>query len=178
MKAFTTPPALAQAWDLELFLALRVVISASTGDHAAMPIAKADTDAGLGCVFTVDGALEDREYRDCLHEHLTDPTDRLLAYRYTIFDLEGLGELRVKTATIRTVATFAVGASKRNPDAVVAFVTPEKSIYGLYRLFDLSMGDDAWETNAFENRHTADAWVRDRVDKKFGIKGLTFAGEP
>ncbi len=135
-----------------------------------MPISKAEADGGLGCVFTVEGLLEDAEYFACLHEHLTTEFERFAGYRYTLFDMSEMGEIAVETESIRKVAALAEASAERNRDSVVAFVTPSQLAFGLYRLFDLSMGEHAWENRSFDKREDPERWLRERIAAKFGIE--------
>ena len=143
-----------------------------------MGIWKSETDGGLGCIFEADETLEEREFLDCFQNHLENPPAALPGYRYTILDFGQLREALVGVDSIRRIARLGVQAAQRNPDGVIAFVTSRQWVYGLCRLFALSMGDAAWETRAFEERQDAERWLQERVQDKFGIVGLTFQPAP
>jgi len=140
-----------------------------------MTVRKIDCDDGFGCIFELTGRLDDAEVAEHFFPHLNDRSERGLAYRYTLVDVSALGEFAVGTDIIRKAARLAAEAQRVNSEAIVAFVVPQQVSYGLFRLFEANMGDDTWNTKAFDDRAEAEAWIRERAAERFGRGDLGFA---
>jgi len=141
-----------------------------------VPITITDVDQGRGNLIRGEGQIHGEEYVRVMRQHLTKPASQFKKYRYSLFELTAVSAVDVPAKDVHVVARLCRDAAHVNPDAVVAIVVGENDLaFGLSRMWQLSLGDAAWEVQVFRDTDDALAWITDRAAEKFGLTELTFA---
>ena len=140
-----------------------------------MAITISDSDGGLGAIIRGEGRVEESELLAALKEHLFQDPEKFRRYRYSLSDYSEISELDLSTQAIETIANYCREASAVNPDAIVTIVAYRDFLYGLSRMWEAWLADTDWETMIFRTREEAEAWLRQRVEEKYGITSLTFS---
>ena len=139
-----------------------------------MPIVINDLNGGLGNIILGIGKITEEEFLQVFTEHLTQDPEKFKKYRFSLIDWTAALRSDISTEAIKKTAEECLRASRVNPNIVVAEVADDNFIYGMIRMSQSLRSDGNWENEAFRSRVQAEAWIRQRVLAKFGIKAITF----
>ena len=140
-----------------------------------MPVEIRDLDGGIGNLIYATGVVTEEEYVDALNKHLTQNKDKFIRYKYSLSIFAEVANLILSAKTITMIASLSKSAAKINPDAIVAVVANQDSIYYLARMYQL-LDETGWEHKVFRNRDDAVAWIKERTFIKHGISVTTTGG--
>ena len=140
-----------------------------------MSIEVRDVDGGLGNIISGGTVVTDNTYVTALIQHLTQDQEKFKKYKYSISDYTATSEAHLTHASITLISEYCSKAARVNPHAIVAIVSNHDLTYGLARMWEMLSFETPWEKMVFRNRPDSEAWIRQRVKEKFGIKDLTFA---
>jgi hypothetical protein len=139
-----------------------------------MPITVIDVDGGRGNLIVGSGFVTSDEYVEAMRHHLQGDPARFAGYLFSLSDYSRVTRVEVDSDAVRRVAQWSRDATKKNQHSVVAVSAPQDLIYGLSRMWDLSLGESRWDTQIFRSRESAEAWIRERVEEEFGVTALRF----
>ncbi len=97
------------------------------------------------------------------------PPDKLALYKYYLHDLSFVDGLNLTSDEVRNVAEGSIKASKINPNLIVAAIVHEDFHYGMARMYGAYAEETGWDMKAFRSCEEAEAWVKERVQVKFGM---------
>ncbi|MBN4076265.1 hypothetical protein JYT16_00960 [Gemmatimonas aurantiaca] len=110
---------------------------------------------GILCVFS--GPLTDEDVRAANEEFYSDK--RSLSCKYQIGDYLNVTDVDITVEVVREAARLDKIKSKEVPGIKVALITTRSVMKGLCRVYELSGGEDAWETQIFETEAEAREWI-------------------
>jgi hypothetical protein len=139
-----------------------------------MPIEIRDTDGGLGVIITGSGNITEEEYIDALTKHLTQDEEKFKQIRYSLSDYTKTLKVDVSNKALELIANYCQTVAKINPDIIVVHVTNHALVYGLAKMWEVLTNNTKWEKMVFRDRSDAEAWIRKRIEEKYGIDNLTF----
>lgn len=139
-----------------------------------MPIEIKDLDNGLGNIIIGQGIVTEEELFDAFKQYLTQDQEKFSKYRYSLSDYTAAKKLEISTQKVRQIAECCVRSSIVNPKAIVAVVADQDFIYALARMWEILSDGVRWETMVFRNREEAEAWIKKRAKKKYGIDDPKF----
>ena len=134
-----------------------------------MPIEIRDVSDGLGVLITGRGLITEKEYVDVLTKHLTQDSHKLKKYRYCFADWTAVSKAEISTKAINLIASLNISAGRVNPNVILASVADQDSMYGLSRMAQTLREKTDWENEVFRNRQDAEAWIKARLEEKYGI---------
>ncbi len=138
-----------------------------------MPVEVTDLDKGIGVIIRVHGVLKAEEYLRALEEHVSQDTGKFRKYRYSVSDYTGVTEIEdVRTDVVQSVANLCKQAARINPDAVIAVAADRDLLFGLARMWEALSNETGWDIRVFRTFSSAEAWIREMVGQKFGLKDL------
>ncbi len=137
-----------------------------------MPIEMKDSDNGLGVIVTGRRIVSENEYVNSYKKHLSQ--DRNKYQKYSLNDWSTVTEVKVSSDAIAQIAELCKNAAKINPDVIVAHIANKDITFGLSRMWEMLSDETKWEVMVFRNREDAEAWIRQKVEEKYGIGDLTF----
>lgn len=137
-----------------------------------MPIEIKDMDAGRGVIIRGWGFLTDQEYKQALREHLTQTTEKLQGYYWSLSDFTAMTGTDAKTETIREVAQMCVGAAESNVNPVVAIAGTKDLAFGLSRMFEMLVSESHWQVSVFRTQEEAISWIRKIVKERFDFDAV------
>ena len=134
-----------------------------------MPIEIRDVSDGLGVLFTGRGLITEKEYVDVFTKHLTQDSHKLKKYRYCFSDWTAVSKSYISTKAMNLIASLNISAGRVNPNVILASVADQDSMYGLSRMAQTLRNKTDWENEVFRNRQDAEAWIKARLEEKYGI---------
>ena len=140
-----------------------------------MPILVRDLNNGLGVSMTGWGDVTEKEYIDTFTKHLTQDKYKLKKYRYCIADWTAVSKMDIPTKAVQFIAGLSKSASLVNPDVVIATVADQDAMFALSRMAQTLRDGTDWENEVFRDRQDAEAWIAERVKRKYGIDDPTFS---
>ena len=140
-----------------------------------MPVDIVDLDSGLGCLITGSGNVTDHEYVSTLQKHLSQSSEKIQNYKYTLTDFGEVEGLDVSAKSISDIANKCTDIATILPDTLVALIAKDDLAYGLSRMWQMMAAGTTWEIMVFRDKEKAKYWIGHRVKQKFGISDLTFA---
>lgn len=134
-----------------------------------------DSDNGLGNIIIGREIVKEEELFDALKKHLTQDSDQLKKYKYSLTDYTGGTKFEVSTQKVEQIAKFCESSYIANSKAIVAVAAKQDFMFGMTRMWEMLSDGTNWEIMVFRNREEAEAWIKERVKQKYGIDNLTFS---
>ena len=134
-----------------------------------MPVDVHVVHGGAGRLFLCRGAATGREFIARNAEMLS-AEENYLGTRWCLIDETGATSLDVTSAEIQTIveqdAELAVGL----PELVIVVVVAHDLGFGLSRMWEMLTERPGWSVRVFRARPEAEAWLRQQVQRKFGME--------
>ena len=135
----------------------------------AIPITFVHLDDQRGILYTASGLVTGAELRAAVmranqREFGASPV------LYSFFDFSAAASLEITAGDLWDIAAVAVeAAAKSLVKRSIAVCVKDDSSFGLARMLK-SQGDrTAWETEIFRDKGEAIAWLKHRVEERFGL---------
>lgn len=134
-----------------------------------MPIEIEGRQNGVGVIYNCHGTLTIEDFFRAGAGFLEHP-EEIRKWRYCLIDLARVEDMNISSGDIRTV----VEQNKRiaalaPPGAVIAVASPKDLGFGLARVWEVFVEEVGWETMTFRSRAEAEAWIGERLLRRFGI---------
>ena len=133
-----------------------------------MPLEISFLDNGAGVLIVGTGMMSGQELLEAKTALFADQ-DRTRRYRYGLIDYAGVTDLEMTSRELELVAAKDRQAAVIAPGVCVAIIANKDVVYGLARMWEAYMHNAGWETHVFRSRESAEAWIRERVVKHFGV---------
>ena len=117
-------------------------------------------DGGFGVFIEGSGTVSDAEYREWMTLHLTQSTERLRGYAWSLSDDSKVSGIDLTPATLERISGMCVDAANKGVNAVVAIVVPSDTPHGLSRVFEALAAYTGWTIATFRSLSDAVTWIR------------------
>ena len=133
-----------------------------------MPVSLKFLDNGYGAVATAIGHLDGADAVEAVRKvNASDLTQTPVLY--ALFDFNSITALDFSTTQLHEAADIAVAAAKKKKNGrIVAVCAKQDLAFGLARMWKVFVDKTGWETMIFRDRSEAVAWIKARVEARFG----------
>ncbi len=140
-----------------------------------MPIKIKYLDNGLGFIFIGEGLITGDDIINS-NKIIFSSKERMKKYKYALIDYSNITHFKVSTPEIEIIVSQDKKASKYIPDGVLAVTAKKDLEFGLARMWEMIVENSGvqWEMMVFRSRPDAEAWIKEKVRKNYGIDDLTF----
>lgn len=110
-----------------------------------------------GIRWVYAGVMSDRDALASNEEFYSDA--RSVFAKYQIVDFLQVTDVDLTADTVREIARRDKVKAAENPGIKVAFVTTRDVFKGFARMYELTVGDEVWESQIFETEAAAREWL-------------------
>jgi len=90
--------------------------------------------------------------------------------RWLIIDETAVTSLDLSSEQIRTIKQQDDRLERVLPQLVTAVIVPSDLVYGMTRMWEMVTERPGWSVQAFRSAAEAEAWLREEVQRKFGVE--------
>ena len=119
-------------------------------------------DNGKGVLFVCTGVVTASEIAEANKEIYSD--ERLQTLRYQLIDYSGVERIDLSSDEIRTLAAMDSSASERNPEFLIAVVSPSDLSYGITRVWQAIIDEAELENSVFRTIAEAELWIKESMN--------------
>lgn len=136
-----------------------------------MPIQVKYLDNGLGLLFLGEGIVTGDDIIDSNNE-IFSSREKMKNFKYGLIDYSNITQFNVSNSEIETITSQNKNASEIIPDGILAVAAKKDLDFGINRMWQIIIENAGiqWETMVFRDRANAEAWIKDRVRKKYNIE--------
>ena len=129
-----------------------------------MPIQIKYIDGGIGVEFIGSGVVTGADIIATNKEIYRN--ENFYRQRYQIVDRTNCSKYQVSHEEIIKIAEQDKVAAKTNPNIIIALISTSPLQYGLSRMYQAYVGDDAFLSEIFRDRKSAEKWIEEQLKKQ------------
>jgi hypothetical protein len=126
-----------------------------------MPIACIHLE-GNGILLKAHGVLTAHDVREANAQIYSSP-EAIRKISYQISDYTGVTEIRMSSSEVEALAQEDSRAAAIHPNMLLAVVADKDIVFGLLRMWHISVETEAQNIHVFRTLPEAEAWIRTRL---------------
>ena len=119
-------------------------------------------DNGIGIEIVATGTVTGEEIITAHKEIYND--ENLRKQKYQIIDRTHCTKYQVTSEEVEEISDLDNRASEINPNIIIAIISTTSLQYGISRMWQAYIKDDRFVTKIFEDRASADEWIKTQLD--------------
>ena len=123
-------------------------------------------DNGIGIEIVATGTVTGEEIITAHKEIYND--ENLRKQKYQIIDRTHCTKYQVSSEEVEEISDIDNRASEINPNIIIAIISTTSLQYGISRMWQAYIKDNRFVTKIFEDRASADAWIKNQLDNNSG----------
>ena len=123
-------------------------------------------DNGIGIEIVATGTVTGEEIITAHKEIYND--ENLRKQKYQIIDRTHCTKYQVTSEEVEEISDIDNRASEINPNIIIAIISTTSLQYGISRMWQAYIKDNRFVTKIFEDRASADAWIKNQLDNNSG----------
>ena len=123
-------------------------------------------DNGIGIEIVATGTVTGEEIITAHKEIYND--ENLRKQKYQIIDRTHCTKYQVSSEEVEEISDIDNRASEINPNVIIAIISTTSLQYGISRMWQAYIKDNRFVTKIFEDRASADAWIKNQLDNNSG----------
>ena len=119
-------------------------------------------DNGIGIEIVATGTVTGEEIITAHKEIYND--ENLRKQKYQIIDRTHCTKYQVSSEEVEEISDIDNRASEINPNIIIAIISTTSLQYGISRMWQAYIKDDRFVTKIFQDRTSADEWIKTQLD--------------